>query len=444
MRTPQDYQNRLVDWVRLNPGRLTVGKSDLSVLFRSRRVGHAVLAAALDDQLLAKADNAVIQITEKLFRLAGTELQSGDHELDKNEGTLRGEPVVAGLEPCSDLRLNQLPKKNRTPRRQYAVSRNRRKNALSAELSTAKTQFLETANTQFLENANTANHAKSLTISKCPKSLAAPYLEETSSPKESADDEEILLNNNTLSLPEKINRASGQAGARSKLRTKAAAAGKQRKLDTLKERAKQYARVKQDTGTSPLQGAETGFVPDNAEDSARAHSMAVAYESAMQEYRNNRFLKVFKGSPLLYEKTYGYLLRAAQFADELGVDYETYIKAQFWAMHEWYKRSPKLHHIASFKSKVPSKERVTLYLAAIRKGAVSAERQVRGISRRAPRVSLSVRFQNSERQLKRLMKTYQETEEQILCRFATTSSYFDREWLMANDTYRRLSAEGRI
>jgi hypothetical protein len=408
-----------------------------------------------------------------LTKIAAARLQSGDCHIHQKKNDdpnlLLGPSAVASLESCSDpkqnLILNQLPKKFRTPRKPEAVSRNSAGKDQNSKLSTGKkpleNQFLETPNNHFLETAETppdgqfletpdeAKASNSLGFSNCLKSLAAPCFEENHYPKDNDFDEETFIDPIDLSsdsLDSKIRRAGERADARSRRRAKNSAVGRKSKLDSLKAKAKNLAKTTQETGEAQDRPNPVTVVLADEADSGKAYEMAAEYEAALKIYRKKPFLKVFK-TRVLSEQAHKVLLRAANFAEELDVDYETYMKAQFWAMHEWFKRPPKLHQIASFKTKVPAKERVKLYLKATRQGQFNSKREIRSLSRPAPKVSLSVRFQNSERQLRRLMKNYGESEEKILCRFAskrTSYTYFDREWLRENPTYQRLLQEGRI
>ena len=85
--------------------------------------------------------------------------------------------------------------------------------------------------------------------------------------------------------------------------------------------------------------------------------MAGEYSQQLRDYTGNRYLSWHKGGQLS-KQAHTTLLRAATFAEELGVDYSTYVRAQFWVFDDWFRRPPKLHELASYNTRVPAKKRV--------------------------------------------------------------------------------------
>ena len=193
-------------------------------------------------------------------------------------------------------------------------------------------------------------------------------------------------------------------------------------------------------------------------DSMRAYGLAVAYERALATYTNQPGLRYLKGRVAPGEPNWGNWLRAAQVADDMGVDYDTFVRAQFWAFDRWYSRAPKPQELGSTRSEQNAGERVRQFFEAAERGEVDVERRIVGLQRSVidtttargrRKANISVprdqRFAYAQRQLHTLMRNYDCSEEQILRTFCTKpGAYFDREWLQENPTYRRLLAAGEV
>lgn len=208
------------------------------------------------------------------------------------------------------------------------------------------------------------------------------------------------------------------------------------KLELAKKRAKELA-AQQKPRTNPEVDQE--FI--------NAQNMAVAYEKALGEYKNHKtlnFLKSLTVTEAKQHRNYNIFVRAVKFADELNVDYTTYVKAQFYYFDKHFNKAPKVRHIASYKTKVPAKERVRLFLKE--KNSLK-EKKVVGPVIRAPKIPDSVKDRYSDKQLKEFMKNYSLTEKEVFIRFAKGSNaylYFDRGWLLKNETYQKLKNAGKV
>jgi hypothetical protein len=187
---------------------------------------------------------------------------------------------------------------------------------------------------------------------------------------------------------------------------------------------------------------------DDATMHSRAYGMATAYEEALGQYQSNPTLHFIKHDMMQPgHKMHEVWVRAVQLADQLGVSYTEYVRAQFWAFDQWFSRAPKPYELASYKTKVPAQERVRLYMEALAKGELEADKKIINKVRSAPKVTRSVKFSFSERQMQQFMKNYGASEEQILKTFAKgkqANLYFDREWLLQNPTYQRLKTTGEV
>lgn len=168
--------------------------------------------------------------------------------------------------------------------------------------------------------------------------------------------------------------------------------------------------------------------------------MAAAYEEALSEYRGESFTRIFTKRLVPGVKWYAILARAVEFANEMELDFETYIKGLFYVADKWGNRAPKIQELSDYKTKMPAKDRVALFL----KEQPSKSSKVVGILQPKIEIPQAVKSMNSERQLRAFMRNLGLTEEQVLQKFAMTSdyvNYFDRKWLMGHPTYQHLKEQ---
>lgn len=194
--------------------------------------------------------------------------------------------------------------------------------------------------------------------------------------------------------------------------------------------------------------------------SLKAYGIATTYERHLGEYLHRPALKYITGRVAPGQPNYTNWARAAVVADALGVDYEIFMRAQFWAFDQWFSRAPKPQELGSTKSEKSAVERTRMFLEEVRTGAVDPARPIlskqrsiddtttaRGRQRAATTTTRTVKFEQAERTLRAFMKNYDATEEEVLRLFARgnqASTYFDREWLKQNPTYQRLVADGQL
>ena len=169
--------------------------------------------------------------------------------------------------------------------------------------------------------------------------------------------------------------------------------------------------------------------------------MLLIYDAILRLYNKKHFVTVaHKGMSTPMRSK---MRVAVSMATDLGVSFETFVKAQFYCFDKWYSRNPKPHEICT--PKAPG--RVETYLREVDSGVTSKDRTVTSKVMAAPKISKDVKFASSERQLRTLMKNWNLSEEDVFRKFATglyVFQYFDREWLRQNATYQRLKAAGEV
>jgi hypothetical protein len=203
--------------------------------------------------------------------------------------------------------------------------------------------------------------------------------------------------------------------------------------------------AKQRTTTNQQKAKEvvnTKSVKQFSEEELKANEMAQVYEKALGIYKNKPALRYLKGFVRQDTTSFKTWLRAATFAEELEVDYPTYITAQFYYIDKWYSRAPKVHEIASFKSNNNAKHRVMLYVAER-----THDRYVVGPVDGRRSESVVVDTGASERNLRDLARNFKKSEEEILRVFGkpgVREIYFDYNWLQSNVIFKKLTELGEL
>ena len=209
---------------------------------------------------------------------------------------------------------------------------------------------------------------------------------------------------------------------------------KRRKKPVTIEQAKQQARK--------VLSHSRGEIDHDHEEVLR---MAAVYEQALVDYGGSAKGSAYRSFGHVYRKTgnaYRTIARACKFAKELGVEPETYIRAQFHYFDKNFKKAPKIYHLASHQTKVPAKARVEEYIAS-----KAAPKTIVGPVIKAPTIPATVKDRHSERQLKMFMRNYDLTEADVFRKFAQGRDaylYFDRNWLLKNTTYMTLKNAGEV
>jgi len=187
----------------------------------------------------------------------------------------------------------------------------------------------------------------------------------------------------------------------------------------------------------------SGETASGDDETAKCWLMAKVYEQQLREYRNKPYMVFFKKSELS-RQTKTVLKRACAFADELGVDFTTYVRAQFWWFDTNFSQAPELHYLASSRSKFNAKERVKVFLQEA--STTQLMKPVRSREMVPPKWNNSAKFDQCDVVLKRMMTNYKLTEEEVFKAFKGHSIdlFFDSAWLKQNETYKRLRAAGEV
>jgi len=181
-----------------------------------------------------------------------------------------------------------------------------------------------------------------------------------------------------------------------------------------------------------------------------AYSMAVAYESILATYSHSPAKRAFYGRIVPGQRNYTVWLRAAELADALKADYETFVRAQFFAFDQWFSRAPKPWELGSTKSKNNAAVRYWNFLKQNPDVEVASKQQAvvdtttPSGRRQALSTSRAARFSASERALQVMMKNYKCTAERIFALFeteASAASVFDTEWLSENALWKQVHAQ---
>ncbi len=99
------------------------------------------------------------------------------------------------------------------------------------------------------------------------------------------------------------------------------------------------------------------------QEQVRVNEFAQIYEKALSVYKEKPIFKVFSGVIKPDNPDYNTFLFAIKLADEMNVDFNTYITAQFCYCFKRYGRYPRVIELISKRTEVPAKARVEWYLS---------------------------------------------------------------------------------
>jgi hypothetical protein len=177
----------------------------------------------------------------------------------------------------------------------------------------------------------------------------------------------------------------------------------------------------------------------------RALRMAQAYESVLGEYLHRpglRYLGV-SGAKLDPKRQRANTMfeSAARLADEEGANYEDWVRAQFYWIHQWFGRPAKLYELQGQKGQRPAKYRYNEWLSIVGRGA-GVTGKVSSIVQETATVGESEVDKINKKRLERLMEAYDLSEEDALVAFAP-EGVFDPEWLSVHPPYLALREAGK-
>jgi hypothetical protein len=201
------------------------------------------------------------------------------------------------------------------------------------------------------------------------------------------------------------------------------------KRQTLKEK---MAAVKK-------QIAEKKDPPPIDKKAAMAVSLGFSYEKVLGEYTHRPTLKYFKriGEEGIHPRTMGYLRKAASIAESHGVDVETFVRAQFYWFHTWFRRPPKIWEMCSVNGKFPATRRVVEYLK------LKNDKRVFSSSLPSKKIDSEKLDKINRERLEQLSKTWGKSHTEILMMFGP-AGVFDVEWLADQPVWQKLTHKGKI
>lgn len=96
----------------------------------------------------------------------------------------------------------------------------------------------------------------------------------------------------------------------------------------------------------------------------QALALGFAYERALGEYLRKPALRYFTriGDRGIDPRTMTALRKALAISKEHDVDFETYVRAQFYWFHKWFRRAPKIFELCGANGRFSARKRLTEYL----------------------------------------------------------------------------------
>jgi hypothetical protein len=173
--------------------------------------------------------------------------------------------------------------------------------------------------------------------------------------------------------------------------------------------------------------------PMNTE-KAKAMNMGYAFEAELGYYLHKPTLQYFSklGANGFTKSTLTMLSRAVTLAEKYNVDYQTYMKAQFYWFHKWFRRPPRLFEITGGKGKYPAERRLREYIE------LKPSEEVSSMVMPTTGIEKETLDKINEKRLEQLSEIWDKTEEEVLRLF---SEVFDPAWLKRNPVYQKLQAQ---
>ena len=190
------------------------------------------------------------------------------------------------------------------------------------------------------------------------------------------------------------------------------------------------ARVKKQLSSGPTEPA-----PKMAKEIKNALELGFTYERVLGEYTHRPALRFFTsiGTEGIKPRTLGALKKAAAIAVSLEVDWETYVRSQFYWFHKWFRRPPRIREMISTSTTAKNNAvwRLREYLK------VTKDNQVYSKSIPSSKVCKDQLDKINNQRLDQLADAWEKSHEEIIQIFAS-SGIFDQHWLEQNDIYCQL------
>jgi hypothetical protein len=179
-------------------------------------------------------------------------------------------------------------------------------------------------------------------------------------------------------------------------------------------------------------------------DDVKVFNMINAYRRMLGEYYHNPKMnyQIHLSSINKKHRGYNHYLKAANLAEARKLDYETYLKGQFYWFDLWFNRAPKTFEIGGGSGTLPAALRIEKYLDVLKDGKNPVIKSVAIPVEKMKPVELD---KINKKQLEVLQRNWEMDERDIYLHFAVgIESAFNFEWLKTRPVYLDLLKEGLV
>lgn len=174
----------------------------------------------------------------------------------------------------------------------------------------------------------------------------------------------------------------------------------------------------------------------------KINKMMLVISKAISKYTGNSFAPNY-----LFRGTNGFeiLHKMVNYADELNVSYEDFVRSQFYWFDRWFRRMPKISEYATEKTKqrytdwtkLSDDEKIMYGIVSIETNKKDVEENIKST------IDLIIKRTNKE--IKRMMKDFSLSKEEVFIKFGSNGTcIFPKEFLDQDITYQELKKNGLL
>jgi len=189
--------------------------------------------------------------------------------------------------------------------------------------------------------------------------------------------------------------------------------------------------------------------PGLSQEQLRVRNLLLLFEMLVGEYKHQPTLRIFssKVAERVKRGNETVMRKVGELADELEIDQETYLRAQFYWFDKWFHKAPTLRDLTSTTGKFPATQRALSYVELQKAGKTPNSVTSCVLPPKYTKDLLTDQKLDkiNQTRLTDLCQQYQLSEDACLTRFAP-AGLFDLTWLKQckKAAFERLRGEGRL
>jgi hypothetical protein len=178
-------------------------------------------------------------------------------------------------------------------------------------------------------------------------------------------------------------------------------------------------------------------------DNLKVFNMLNCYRKMLNEYYHKPIkFQIQLGKINKKHRGYNHYLKAVKLAEARKLDYETYLKGQFYWFDLWFNRAPKTFEIGGGSGTFPAALRIERYLDLLKDGK---DLVIKSVAIPVDNMKPAEIDKINKKQLEILQRNWEMDERDIYLHFAVgIESAFNFEWLKTRPVYLDLIKEGLV